>query len=37
VLDDAALLDALLDWAPDADTRNRILAQNPAELYGFGT
>jgi D-galactarolactone isomerase len=37
VPDDAALLDTLLDWAPEADTRNRILAQNPAELYGFGT
>jgi D-galactarolactone isomerase len=35
--DDATLLDTLLDWAPDADTRNRILAQNPAELYGFGS
>ena len=34
--DDAALLDLLLDWAPDADTRKRILADNPAQLYGFG-
>lgn len=34
--DDAVLLDVLLDWAPDADTRNRILADNPAQLYGFG-
>jgi D-galactarolactone isomerase len=33
--DDAVLLDVLLDWAPDADTRNRILADNPAQLYGF--
>jgi D-galactarolactone isomerase len=33
--DDAALLDLLLDWAPDEKTRNRILAANPAELYGF--
>ena len=34
--DDAVLLDTLLDWAPDEVTRRRILADNPAELYGFG-
>lgn len=33
--DDAALLDLLLDWAPEAGARNRILADNPAQLYGF--
>lgn len=33
--DDADLLDLLLDWAPDAATRNKILAANPATLYGF--
>ncbi|MBV8030460.1 MAG: amidohydrolase family protein [Betaproteobacteria bacterium] len=33
--DDADLLDLLLDWAPEERTRNRILADNPAELYGF--
>ncbi len=33
--DDADLLDLLLDWAPDEKTRNRILADNPAKLYGF--
>lgn len=33
--DDADLLDLLLDWAPDEKTRNRILADNPASLYGF--
>lgn len=33
--DDAVLLDLLLDWAPDESTRNRILAGNPAQLYGF--
>ena len=33
--DDADLLDLLLDWAPDDATRKRILADNPAELYGF--
>lgn len=36
VPDDAVLLDTLLDWAPDDATRRRILADNPAELYGFG-
>jgi D-galactarolactone isomerase len=33
--DDAALLDLLLDWAPDEATRKRILVDNPAEVYGF--
>lgn len=33
--DDARLLDLLLDWAPDEQTRTKILATNPAELYGF--
>jgi predicted TIM-barrel fold metal-dependent hydrolase len=33
--DDALLFDLLLDWAPDAATRRRILVDNPAALYGF--
>jgi D-galactarolactone isomerase len=33
--DDAVLLDMLLDWAPDPAVRQRILVDNPAELYGF--
>ena len=33
--DEADLLDLLLDWAPDEGTRRKILADNPAELYGF--
>ena len=33
--DDAALFDLLLDWAPDAAARQRILVDNPAALYGF--
>ncbi len=33
--DDADLLDVLLEWAPDESVRRRILADNPAELYGF--
>ncbi|KYO51740.1 GntR family transcriptional regulator [Tistrella mobilis] len=32
---DGDLLDMLDDWAPDAATRDRILATNPARLYGF--
>jgi len=32
---DAALLDLLLDWAPNVRTHHRILVDNPAELYGF--
>jgi predicted TIM-barrel fold metal-dependent hydrolase len=33
--DDAALLDALADWAPDEATRRAVLADNPARLYRF--
>ena len=32
---DQAMLDLLFDWAPDAATRQAILVNNPAELYGF--
>jgi len=32
---DAILADLLLEWAPDEATRNRILVDNPATLYGF--
>jgi len=31
----AAMLDLLLDWAPDEATRTRILVDNPARLYDF--
>ena len=33
--DDALLFDLLLEWAPDAATRQRILVDNPQALYGF--
>lgn len=33
--DDAGLLDLLADWASDEATRQHILVDNPAELYGF--
>jgi predicted TIM-barrel fold metal-dependent hydrolase len=33
--DDAILLDLLAEWVPDTATRNRILVDNPAKLYGF--
>jgi predicted TIM-barrel fold metal-dependent hydrolase len=33
--DDAVLFDLLSDWAPDEQTRHRILVDNPAKLYGF--
>jgi D-galactarolactone isomerase len=33
--DEADLQDLLLDWVDDEATRNRILVDNPAELYGF--
>jgi 2-pyrone-4,6-dicarboxylate lactonase len=32
---DGALTDLLLDWIPDAALRNRVLADNPAALYGW--
>jgi predicted TIM-barrel fold metal-dependent hydrolase len=33
---DADLVDLLAIWIPDADTRRRVLVENPAELFGFG-
>lgn len=33
--DDAVLLDVLLDWVPDAATRQKVLVDNPARVYGF--
>ena len=32
---DGAIADLLLDWIPDAALRQRVLADNPAVLYGF--
>jgi len=32
---DAVLFDLLAEWAPDAATRQRILVENPQNLYGF--
>ena len=32
---DGDLMDALVDWAPDADLQQKILVDNPARLYGF--
>ena len=33
--DAGKLLDLFNEWTPDAVTRRRILADNPAKLYGF--
>lgn len=33
--DDGELLDLLGEWVPDAETRKRILVDNPARLYRF--
>ena len=33
--DDADCLDVMGHWIPDEATRNAILADNPAKLYGF--
>lgn len=35
--DDAVLFDLLSEWAPNEATRQRILVENPAKLYGFPT
>jgi 2-pyrone-4,6-dicarboxylate lactonase len=32
---DGAIANLLLDWIPDAALRRRVLAENPATLYGF--
>jgi predicted TIM-barrel fold metal-dependent hydrolase len=32
---DGDLIDTLLDFAPDEAARNKILADNPARLFGF--
>jgi predicted TIM-barrel fold metal-dependent hydrolase len=32
---DGDLLDLMLEWVPDEGTRNRVLARNAWELYGF--
>jgi predicted TIM-barrel fold metal-dependent hydrolase len=29
------LLDLLIEWSPEEATRERILVDNPAALYGF--
>jgi len=33
--EDSWMLDMLLDWVPDEATRNKVLVDNPAKLYGF--
>lgn len=35
--DDGGLLELLARWFPDAGERQRILADDPARLYGFQT
>jgi predicted TIM-barrel fold metal-dependent hydrolase len=34
-IDDGRLLNQLAVWAPDPDSRKKILVDNPARLYGF--
>ena len=33
--EEADCLDALLEWVPDETIRNKILVDNPDQLYGF--
>ncbi len=35
--DTGALLNLFADWVPDSNARKRILADNPARLFGFDT
>jgi 2-pyrone-4,6-dicarboxylate lactonase len=35
MLNDGDLADLLATWIPDANTRKKILVDNPACLYGF--
>ena len=35
--DDGFLLDLLAEWVPDKRLRDRILVDNPAQLYGFSS
>jgi D-galactarolactone isomerase len=37
IRDEAHLLDLLIEWAPEEATRERILVDNPAALYGFSS
>jgi predicted TIM-barrel fold metal-dependent hydrolase len=32
---DADLVDVFCEWVPDAESRRRIMVENPARLYGF--
>jgi hypothetical protein len=32
---DVRLLDQMLDWVPDENTRKLIFVDNPAEIFGF--
>ena len=34
--DTGSLLNLLADWIPEEEARNRILAENPGRLFGFG-
>lgn len=34
-VDDGRLLNILAEWIPDAATRQKVLVDNPARLYGF--
>ena len=37
VIDEISLVDLLAEFAPDEQTRKKILADNPSVLYGFET
>ncbi|MGE3784058.1 MAG: hydrolase, partial [Alphaproteobacteria bacterium] len=34
-IDDGLALNQLVDWAPDAAIRRKILVDNPSRLYDF--
>jgi predicted TIM-barrel fold metal-dependent hydrolase len=35
MVNDGDLMDLLVEWVPDDDTRHRVLVENPARLFGF--
>jgi hypothetical protein len=35
ITNDGDLADAVGEWLPEAETRRRVLVENPVQLYGF--
>jgi predicted TIM-barrel fold metal-dependent hydrolase len=35
MINDGELMNMMIDFPPDAETRKKILVDNPARLFGF--